>query len=137
MGEGGLLSTQVVTLVYLLFFKEGDRWSCKTYTCFLTMHVAIRLLICFAKYFVPLKSYFNDMLWVVNQLLKLIATYICLSRLSRSETIKYTNVYTILLGLVFVSYLSIKFTCAAWSSQWLGLWPRHICQARRSDTNDL
>ena len=33
VGEGGLLSTFVLTLTYLLFFREGDRWSCKSYAC--------------------------------------------------------------------------------------------------------
>jgi hypothetical protein len=32
-GEGGLLSTFVLTLPYLLFFREGDRWSGKIYAC--------------------------------------------------------------------------------------------------------
>jgi hypothetical protein len=43
---------------------------------------------------------------VVDQLLKLIATFIGLSRLSRSEIICCINVFTSLLGLVIVSHLS-------------------------------
>jgi hypothetical protein len=43
---------------------------------------------------------------VVDQLLKLLATFIGLSRLSRSEIICCINVFTSLLGLVIVSHLS-------------------------------
>jgi hypothetical protein len=43
---------------------------------------------------------------VADQLLKLIATFIGLSRLSRSGIICCINVFTILLGLVIVSHLS-------------------------------
>jgi hypothetical protein len=44
----------------------------------------------------------------VDQLLKLIATFIGLSRLSRSRIICCINVFTSLLGLVIVSHLSSK-----------------------------
>jgi hypothetical protein len=45
---------------------------------------------------------------VVDQLLKLIATFIGLSRLSRSGIICCINVFTSLLGLVIVSHFSPK-----------------------------
>jgi hypothetical protein len=44
----------------------------------------------------------------VDQLLKLIATFIGLSRVGRSGIICCINVFTSLLGLVIVSYLSPK-----------------------------
>jgi hypothetical protein len=56
-------------------------------------------------YIEPLQLHSNDMSRVVDQLLKLIATIIGLSRLSRSGTIRFINVYTSLLGLVFELYL--------------------------------
>jgi hypothetical protein len=80
------------------------------------MYVAVGPLICFVTYIGLLQSYSDDMFRVVDQLLKLITTFIALYRLIRSETISCINVYTSLLGLVFESHLSIKglgrFTCA-------------------------
>jgi hypothetical protein len=49
--------------------------------------VAVGPLICFATYIELLQPHFDDMSRVVDQLLKLIATFIGLSRLRRSETI--------------------------------------------------
>jgi hypothetical protein len=49
--------------------------------------VAVGLLICFAAYIGLLQPHSDDMSRVVDQLLKLIATFIGLSRLSRSGTI--------------------------------------------------
>jgi hypothetical protein len=54
---------------------------------FPTMHMVVGPLICFAAYIGLLHSHSNDMHRVVDQLLKLIATFIGLSRLSRSVTI--------------------------------------------------
>jgi hypothetical protein len=51
------------------------------------MHVVVGPLICFATYTGLLQSHSDDMHRVVDQLLKLIATFIGLSRLSRSGTI--------------------------------------------------
>jgi hypothetical protein len=70
------------------------------------MYVAVEPLICFAAYIGLLQSHSDDISRVVDQLLKLIATFIGLSRLIRSETICCINVYTSLLGLVFESHLS-------------------------------
>jgi hypothetical protein len=63
-------------------------------------------LICFAAYMGLLQPHSDDMSRVVDQLLKLIVTFIGLSRLSRSGTIWCINVFTSLLGLVIVSHLS-------------------------------
>jgi hypothetical protein len=49
--------------------------------------MAVGLLICFAEYIGLLQPHSYDMPRVVDQLLKLIATFIGLSRLSRSEII--------------------------------------------------
>jgi hypothetical protein len=68
--------------------------------------VAVGPLICFAAYIGLLQPHSDDMSRVVDQLLKLIATFIGLSRLSRSEIICCINVFTSLLGLVIVSHLS-------------------------------
>jgi hypothetical protein len=68
--------------------------------------VAVGPLICFATYIGLLQPHFDDMSRVVDQLLKLIATFIGLSRLSRSRIICCINVFTSLLGLVIVSHLS-------------------------------
>jgi hypothetical protein len=70
------------------------------------MPVAVGPLFCFAAYFGLLQPHFDDMSRVVDQLLKLITTFIGLSHLSRPGTIRCINVYTSLLGLVFVSHLS-------------------------------
>jgi hypothetical protein len=63
-------------------------------------------LICFAAYIGLLQPHSDDMSRVVDQLLKLIATFIGLSRLSRYVIILCINVFTSLLGLVIVSHLS-------------------------------
>jgi hypothetical protein len=70
--------------------------------------VAFGLLNCFAAYIGLLQPHSDDMSRVVDQLLKLIATFIGLSRLSRSGIICCINVFTSLLGLVIVSHLSPK-----------------------------
>jgi hypothetical protein len=49
--------------------------------------VAVGLLICFASYIGLLQPHSDDMSRVMDQLLKFIATFIGLSRLSRSEII--------------------------------------------------
>jgi hypothetical protein len=54
---------------------------------FPSLHVAVGLLICFAVYIGLFQPHSDDMSRVVDQLLKLIATFIGLSRLSRSEII--------------------------------------------------
>jgi hypothetical protein len=51
------------------------------------LHVAVGPLICFAAYIGLLQPHSDDMSRVVDQLLKLIATFIGLYRLSRSEII--------------------------------------------------
>jgi hypothetical protein len=51
------------------------------------MHVAVGPLMCSATYIGLLQSHFDDMSRVVDQLLKLIATCIGLSRLIRFGTI--------------------------------------------------
>jgi hypothetical protein len=63
-------------------------------------------MICFTMYIGLLQPHSDDMSPVVDQLLKLIATFIGLSRLSRSEIICCINVFTSFLGLVIVSHLS-------------------------------
>jgi hypothetical protein len=68
--------------------------------------MAVGPLICFAAYIGLLQPHSEDMSRVVDQLLKLIATFIGLFRLSRSEIICCINVFTSLLGLVIVSHLS-------------------------------
>jgi hypothetical protein len=68
--------------------------------------VAVGPLICFAAYIGLLQPHSDDMSRVVDQLLKLIATFIGLSHLSRSGIICCINVFTSLLGLVIVSHLS-------------------------------
>jgi hypothetical protein len=68
--------------------------------------VAVGPLICFAAYIGLLQPHPDDMSRVVDQLLKLIASFIGLSRLSRTEIIWCINVFTSLLGLVIVSHLS-------------------------------
>jgi hypothetical protein len=68
--------------------------------------VAVGPLICFAAYIGLLQPLSDDMSRVVDQLLKLFATFIGLSRLSRSGIIYCINVFTSLLGLVIVSHLS-------------------------------
>jgi hypothetical protein len=68
--------------------------------------VVVGPLIYFAAYIGLLQPHSDDMSRVVDKLLKLIATFIGLSRLSRSEAICFINVYTSLLGLVFESHLS-------------------------------
>jgi hypothetical protein len=72
------------------------------------MPMAVEPLICFAAYSGLLQPHSDDMSRVMEQLLKLIATYIGLSRLSRSRTIQFINVYTSLMELVFGSHLSPK-----------------------------
>jgi hypothetical protein len=52
-----------------------------------TLPVAVRPLICFTAYIGLLQPHSDDMSRVVDQLLKLIATFIGLSRLSRSGII--------------------------------------------------
>jgi hypothetical protein len=74
-GEGGLLSTFVLTLAYLLFFRKGDRIRVTT----------VPNLACGC--FRLLQPHSDDMSRVVDQLLKLIATFMGLSRLSRSVII--------------------------------------------------
>jgi hypothetical protein len=68
--------------------------------------VAVGPLNCFTAYIRLLQPHSEDMSRVVDQLLKLIATFIGLSRLSRSKIICCINVFTSLLGLVIVSHLS-------------------------------
>jgi hypothetical protein len=69
-GEGGLLSMFVLTLAYLLFFRKGDRVRVTT----------VPNLACGC--------------WTADFLrLKLIATFIGLSRLSRSINLMYKCVY--------------------------------------------
>jgi hypothetical protein len=68
--------------------------------------VAVGPLNCFAAYIGLLQPHSDDMSQVVDQLLKLIATFIGSSRLSRSGIICCINVFTSLLGLVIVSHLS-------------------------------
>jgi hypothetical protein len=68
--------------------------------------MAVGPLICFAVYIGLLQPHSDDMSRVVDQLVKLIATFIGLSRLSRSGIICCINVFTSLLGLVIVSHLS-------------------------------
>jgi hypothetical protein len=70
------------------------------------MHVAVGPHICFTAYIGLLRPHSDDMFRVVDQLLELIATFISLSRLSRSGTICCINVYTSLLEIVFESHLS-------------------------------
>jgi hypothetical protein len=70
--------------------------------------VAVGPLNCFTAYIGLLQPHSDDMSRVVDQLLKLIATFIGLSRLSRSGIIWCINVFTSLLGLVIVSHLSPK-----------------------------
>jgi hypothetical protein len=82
--------------------------SCKSYACFLTILVAIGPLICADACIGRLQSHFDDISWVVDQLLTLIVTCICLSCLSKSVTIWCINMYARLLRLVFVSHLSPK-----------------------------
>jgi hypothetical protein len=53
-----------------------------------------------------LQPHSDDMSQVVDQLLKLFATFIGLYHLSRSVIIWCINVFTSLLGLVIVSHLS-------------------------------
>jgi hypothetical protein len=74
-------------LLICCFPEKGDRRSGKSYVYFPTMHVAVRLLICFAIYIGLFLPYSDDMSRVVDQLLKLIATFIGLSHLSGSRTI--------------------------------------------------
>jgi hypothetical protein len=73
---------------------------------FPTLPMAVGPLICFAAYIGLLQPHSDDMSRVVDQLLKLITTFIGLSRLSRSGIIYCINVFTSLLGLVIVSHLS-------------------------------
>jgi hypothetical protein len=54
---------------------------------FPTLSVAVGTLICFAVYIGLLQPHSDDMSRVVDQLLKLFATFIGLSRLSRSVII--------------------------------------------------
>jgi hypothetical protein len=54
---------------------------------FPTLPMAVGPLICFAAYIWLLQPHSDDMSQVVDQLLKLIATFIGLSRLSRFGTI--------------------------------------------------
>jgi hypothetical protein len=54
---------------------------------FPTLHVAVGPLICFAAYIGLLQPHSDDMSRVVDQLLKLIATFIGLPCLNRSRTI--------------------------------------------------
>jgi hypothetical protein len=68
--------------------------------------VAVGPLICFDVYIGLLQPHSDDMSRVVDQLLKLFATFIGLSRLSRSGIIWCINVFTSLLRLVIVSHLS-------------------------------
>jgi hypothetical protein len=68
--------------------------------------VAVGPLICFAVYIGLLQPHSDVMSRVVDQRLKLIATFIGLSHLSRSGIICCINVFTSLLGLVIVSHLS-------------------------------
>jgi hypothetical protein len=88
---------------------------------FPTLPVAIGPLICFAAYIGLLQPHSDDMSRVVDQLLKLIATFIGLSRLNRSGIICCINVFTSLLGLVIVSHLSPRgsgrFRCPGTSGQ--------------------
>jgi hypothetical protein len=63
---------------------------------------------------------------VVDQLLKLIATFISLSRLSRSGIILCINVFTSLLGLVIVSHLSPRGSEALLVVSELLGWPQDI-----------
>jgi hypothetical protein len=51
------------------------------------LHVVVGPLICFAAYIGLLQPHSDDMSRVVDQLLKLITTFIGLSRLNRSGTI--------------------------------------------------
>jgi hypothetical protein len=83
--------------------------------------VAVGPLICFAAYIGLLQPHSDDMSRVVDQLLKLIATFIGLSHLSRYGIIWCINVFTSLLGLVIVSHLSPR-----------GLGTLQIPQRRRS-----
>jgi hypothetical protein len=88
--------------------------------------VAVGPLICFAAYIGLLQPHFDDMSRVVDQLLKLIATFIGLFRLSRSEIICCINVFTSLLGLVIVSHLSpIGLGTLQVVSELLG-WPQDV-----------
>jgi hypothetical protein len=70
--------------------------------------VAVGPLICFAAYIGLLQPHSDDISRVVDQLLKLFATFVGLSRLSRFGIIWRINVFTSLLGLVIVSHLSPK-----------------------------
>jgi hypothetical protein len=67
--------------------------------------VAVGPLICFTAYIGLLQPHSDDMSRVVDQLLKLIVTFIGLSHLSKSGIICCINVFTSLLGLVIVSHL--------------------------------
>jgi hypothetical protein len=73
---------------------------------FPTLPVAIGPLICFTAYIGLLQPHSDDMSRVVDQLLKLFATFIGLSRLRRSGIIWCVNMFTSLLGLIIVSHLS-------------------------------
>jgi hypothetical protein len=88
--------------------------------------VAVGPLICFAAYIGLLQPHSDDMSRVVDQLLKLIATFIGLSRLSRSGIICCINVFTSLLRLVIVSH---------WSPRGLGRFTRPLCHPRTLETN--
>jgi hypothetical protein len=75
---------------------------------FPTLPVAVGPLNCFAAYIGLLQPHSDNRSRVVDQLLKLIATFIGLSLVGRSEIICCINVFTSLLGLVIVSHLSPK-----------------------------
>jgi hypothetical protein len=68
--------------------------------------VVVGPLNCFAAYIGLLQPHSDDMSRVMDQLLKWIATFIGLSRLSRSRIICCINAFTSLPGLVIVSHLS-------------------------------
>jgi hypothetical protein len=83
--------------------------------------MAVGPLICFAAYIGLLQPHSDDMSRVVDQLLKLFATFIGLSRLSRFEIISCINVFTSLLGLVIVSHLSPRGSGALHSAAHLAI----------------
>jgi hypothetical protein len=102
-----LLSTFILTLAYLLFFREGDRWSGKSYAC---SQLCLWLL---DRWFLRCvyRAASAPLWWYVpscGPTLQVDRHLIGLSRLSRSGIICCINVFTSLLGLVIVSHLSLK-----------------------------
>jgi hypothetical protein len=89
----------------LLFFRKGDQVRVTTVPNLACGCWTADLLRCVYQ---AASAPLYDMSQVVDQLLKLIATFIGLSHFSRSGIIYCINVFTSLLRLVIVSHLSPK-----------------------------